>query len=127
MKQLFVLVLLAGLAYGGWVLYRSLGSSVPARAVLNTSGGTAVKLTGPLHNLDQAAAVLGASITNIVENGQEYLATVTEGKSEPIVNQLISKTQETLKDLPQKEAEKIKYEFCKGVVTEYENKSKLSQ
>jgi hypothetical protein len=126
MKRLFVFLILAGLAYGGWVMYRSLGQSTPKLGTMST-GGSVVKLSGPLYNLDEAATVLGASITNMVENGQEYLATVTDGKSEPIVNQLISKTQETLKDLPQKEAEKIKYEFCKGVVTEYENKSKGAQ
>ena len=126
MRYFIFLLILVGLAYGGWVFYQSMGQTAPKLSSLNTGDG-GVKLSGPLHNLDQAAAVLGASITNIVENGQEYLATVTDGRSEPIVNQLISKTQETLKDLPQKEAEKIKYEFCKGVVTEYENKSKLSQ
>ena len=66
--------------------------------------------------------MLGASISNTFETGKDLLNDVTSGASEPIINQLMTKTQESLKDLPRKEAEKIKYEFCKGIITEYENK-----
>ncbi len=75
--------------------------------------------------IDRVANVLGASVGDALQNGQAYLSDVTKGKSEPIINELVSKTTETLKDLPRREAEKIKYEFCKGVVTEYENKSTI--
>lgn len=121
MKRLLGLILLAGLVYGGHVYYRQ-----------STSGGNDLisslppknKLTieEPVGKLTDLASVLGASISNTFENGKELLSDATSGKSEPIINELISKTTDTLKDLPRKEAEKIKYEFCRGVVEEYEKK-----
>lgn len=122
MKRLLGLILLAGLVYGGYVYYRQstlggneLTSSLPPQNKLS--------IEEPIGKLTDLASVLGASISNTFENGKELLSDATSGKSEPIINQLVSKTTETLKDLPRKEAEKIKYEFCRSIVEEYENKS----
>lgn len=121
MKQLLGLLLLAGLVYGGYVYYRQSThggnestSSLPPQNQLS--------IEEPVGKLSNLATVLGASISNTFENGKELLSDATSGKSEPIINQLLSKTTEILKDLPRKEAEKIKYEFCRGVVEEYESK-----
>lgn len=118
MKRLLGLVLLLGLAYGGYIYYNQ--SKVSSVAPVVSSSSLSVSATKD--NFDNLAAVLGASISNTFENGKELLSTATSGKSEPIINELVSKTTETLKDLPQKQADKIKYEFCRGVVEEYENK-----
>lgn len=124
MKRLFLLLVLAGLGYGGYLYYQrsSLTSAYLTPPVMDQKKLVIADTGDKLSNL---AAVLGASVTNTYENGKEMLSDATNGASEPIINQLVSKTQETLKDLPRKEAEKIKYEFCRGVVTEYENKSTL--
>lgn len=121
MKFFLVLLLLCGLSYGGYVYYRQSSSGSSSASSPEGSIGK-LSITSSSSKLSDLAAVLGASVSNTIANGQEYLADVTNGASEPVINQLVSKTQETLKDLPRKEAEKIKYEFCKGVVSEYENK-----
>ncbi|MFH2085406.1 MAG: hypothetical protein ABII21_01295 [bacterium] len=120
MKRLLGLILLAGLIYGGYIYYRQsqLRVSLPP-----SSSSNQLIISQASDKLGDLASVLGESISNILADGQAYLSDATSGASEPIINQLVTKTQETLKDLPQKEAEKIKYEFCKGVVTEYEDKS----
>lgn len=119
MKFFLVLLLLAGLAFGGYTYYiqstRGMGNiSNPVENIGKLS------ISNQDNKLSDLAAVLGASVRNTILEGQDYLADVTNGASEPIINELVSKTTETLKDLPRKEAEKIKYEFCKGVITEYE-------
>lgn len=120
MKLLLVLLILAGLSYGGYLYYRQ-SSLRDTRLFTPPSSQNQLLISQTSDKLGNLAAVLGASISNTFETGKEVLNNITEGTSEPIINQLVSKTQETLKDLPRKEAEKIKYEFCRGVVEEYES------
>lgn len=119
MKRLLGILLLAGVIYGGYLFYRQSTANPPYKSETPTIGGKLI-LSDVTSKIDNLAAVLGASIENTFENGKELLSSVTSGASEPVINQLVTKTQETLKDLPQKEAEKIKYEFCRGIVEEYE-------
>ena len=120
MKQLIGLILFAGIIYGGYVFYEHSSSpKINSSSVPSSSGSLTISQTS--NKLEDLAAVLGASISNTFENGKDLLSDATSGKSEPIINELVSKTTETLKDLPRKEAEKIKYEFCRGVVEEYES------
>jgi hypothetical protein len=122
MKRLLGFILLAGIVYGGYVYYeQSRAPRINSSNAPLSSGSLTISHTS--NKLEDLAAVLGDSISNTYENGKELLSSATNGKSEPIINELVTKTSETLKDLPRKEAEKIKYEFCRGVVTEYENKS----
>ncbi len=119
MKRLLGLLLLAGVIYGGYLYYRQSTAAPTFQSETPATGGNLI-LSDTTAKIDNFASVLGASISNTFENGKEILNNATSGKSEPIINQLVTKTQETLKDLPQKEAEKIKYEFCRGVIEEYE-------
>lgn len=124
MKRLLGLLLLAGIIYGGYLYYRqakTVGSGLPTPQL---SSSNQVVITQASDKLGNMAAVLGESVTNLLDQGQAMLSTATAGQSDPIINQLVANTQQTLKDLPQKEAEKIKYEFCKGVVTNYEETNK---
>jgi hypothetical protein len=124
MKRLIGIILLLALVYGGYTFYTQ-STHKNTFPVLSKSDKDSKLSIATTNQIDKAVNVLGTSISSALENGQEYLSDVTQGKSEPIINELITKTTETLKDLPRKEAEKIKYEFCKGVVTEYENKSTI--
>jgi len=125
MKGLLLLILLSGLAYGGYLYYQTSQSQLTlSNPDVPTSSN--LILTQTSDKLGSTAQVLGASISNFLDNSQLYLAEVTDGASEPIINQLVIKTQETLKDLPKREAERIKYEFCKGIIEEYENKSSVN-
>ncbi len=121
MKRLIGLVLLAGLIYGGYLYYLQ-NRNLPLNS-LPTESSSKLSMSQGSDKLSDLASVLGDSIANTFENGKDLLSDATSGKSEPIINELITKTTDTLKDLPRKEAEKIKYEFCRGVVEEYENKS----
>ncbi len=120
MKKLLILALIATLLYGGYLYYdmKSYSEDVPTTS--EEYPGQLI-ITDASNNLGHIASVLGANVSNIFEEGKEILSDATSGASEPIINKLVEKTQETLKDLPKKEAEKIKYEFCKDVITEYEN------
>lgn len=118
MKRVLGLLLLTGLIYGGYVYYRQ-SSSQSSNATLSLQNELVFTQTSD--KLGNLASVLGTSISNTFENGKELLSNATSGKSEPLINELVNKTTDTLKDLPRKEAEKIKYEFCRGVITEYES------
>jgi hypothetical protein len=121
MKRLFGLLLLAGVIYGGYLYYRQAHTLRSRQSISSLAPGNQLVITQVNNKLGDLASVLGASIQNVLDNGQSMLSSATGGASEPIINQLVTNTQNTLKDLPQKEAEKIKYEFCKGVVTNYES------
>jgi hypothetical protein len=118
MKRLLSLILLAGLIYGGYVYYQQSQATNPRLPPASSQNQLIISQTSS--KLSDLASVLGASISNTFENGKELLNDATSGRSEPIINELVNKTTETLKDLPRKEAEKIKYEFCRGVIEEYE-------
>jgi len=123
MKRLLGLLLLVGLVYGGYIFYGQYTHKNTAVALpVAFTSTSSVTMTKSNDKLSELASVLGARVTSTYENGKEFLSNATNGASEPIINELITKTSETLKDLPRREAEKIKYEFCKGVVTEYESK-----
>jgi hypothetical protein len=119
MRFFFVFLLLSGLLFGGYTYYKqSTGNPISTSSQPETS--RTLMLSQSSDKISELAAVLGASIGSTYENGKELLSNATNGASEPIINELVTKTTETLKDLPRREAEKIKYEFCKGVITEYE-------
>lgn len=120
MKRFLAFIFLFGIIYAGYLYYReSRVLSIPPAST--PPSASQVVITQASNKLGEYASVLGASIQNVLDNGQTLLNQATHGSSEPIINQLISQTQSTLKDLPKQEADKIKYEFCKGVVTNYES------
>ena len=122
MKRLFGVILLSALVYGGYLYYQR-SQSAPTTILSSQPTQSNLIISQASDKLGNLASVLGASIENTYENGMAMLSTATNGASEPIINELVTKTTDTLKDLPRKEAEKIKYEFCRGIVEEYENKS----
>lgn len=119
MKALLSVILLSGLIYGGYI-YVKQSQSVPVSNLSTPPSGGNLVISQASDKLGNLASVLGASIENTYENGKAILSSATNGASEPIINELVTKTTDTLKDLPRKEAEKIKYEFCRGVIEEYE-------
>lgn len=122
MKRLIGLLLLGALIFGGYTLYtQSKSASQSNKVGIKTQNLLTVE--GAADEIGQIASILGASIESTYINGKEMLSSATSGASDPIINQLVEKTTETLKDLPQKQAEKIMYEFCRGIVEDYENKS----
>ncbi len=121
MKRLLALALIAGLGYFGYLYYQNslhTGTTNPDNV---TQGSLIINQTsGKLSDLSN---VLGASIANLYEDGKDLLSDATDGKSDPIINKALENIQNEVKDLPKETVDKVKYEFCKDVVVEYENKS----
>lgn len=114
MKRLLVLILLGGLIYFGY-LYVSRTQLFPISSSISS---LPLEIT---HGSDKLM-VLGTSIQNALNSGKELLNDATAGKSDPIINRALENIQNEVKDLPKEAVEKVKYEFCKDVVTEYENR-----
>lgn len=122
MKQLIGLVLILVLGFFGYRYYQNqkslplvVGSSVPSsNLIVNQVSGKVLDLSN----------VLGANIENAFGSGKALLSDFTGGQSDPIINKALSNIQNEVKDLPKETVDKVKYEFCKDVVSEYENKSK---
>lgn len=70
--------------------------------------------------LSKLESVLGASISTGIETVNETLSTVTQGRSDPIINEAISNFQKELSKLPEDQVKKIQYNYCKSIVEEYE-------
>ncbi len=122
MKRLLALVLIAGLSYFGYQFYQNSMISTDIIPEPQTQGNLVInQATGKLSDIAQ---VLGMSVEGLYENGKDVLNQVTDGKSDPIINKALENIQNEVKDLPKETVDKVKYEFCKDVVYEYENKSK---
>lgn len=121
MKRLLAVILIIGLGYFGYLYYQN------SRLVPNSSPDS-ISLDNLVINhtdnkLSDLANVLGTSIENLYDNGKDLLNNATDGKSDPIINKVLENIQTEVKDLPKETVDKVKYEFCKDVVVEYENKS----
>ena len=117
MKRLFILILLLGLTYFGYTYYQS--NQLSSSPNLSTPGNLVI--TQASDKLGNLASVLGTSIQNVLTDSKYLLSNATAGQSDPIINKAVENIQNELKDLPQETVEKVKYEFCKDIVTEYEN------
>jgi predicted negative regulator of RcsB-dependent stress response len=121
MKKLIALILIAGMGYFGYIYYQNnqLANSTSSEGI--TQGSLVINQTNG--KLSDLANVLGTSIENLYEDGKDLLSDATDGKSDPIINKALENIQNEVKDLPKETVDKVKYEFCKDVVVEYENKS----
>lgn len=113
LRIVFFALALAGLYFG----YRAYQAKSPS--TISTLPPISISHSP---DLDKITDVLGASINNVVDSGRSILNSATDGKSDPIINQALINIQNEVKDLPQEAVDKVKYEFCKDVVTEYENR-----
>jgi len=120
MKRLLALILIAGLGYFGYLYYQNSQRMISASPEGFAQGSLVINQTS--NKLSDLANVLGSSIENLYENGKDLLNDATAGKSDPIINKALENIQKEVKDLPKEAVDKVKYEFCKDVVTQYESK-----
>lgn len=120
MKRLLAFFILAGLVYGGWVFYEFSRSGDRSVSLRNLPSSTEVVISDSQKAWDNLESVLGASIGRAITTGRDWVDEATAGQAEPIVNRAVSNFQEELKQLPADQVEKIKYDFCKPIVTDYE-------
>ena len=123
MKRLLALALIAGLGYFGYRYYQK--TQLSNQVISESQSQGELIITQASDKLGSLASVLGASIANTIENGKEVLSDATGGASDPIINKALKNLQNEVKDLPKETVDKVKYEFCKDVVVEYENKSEV--
>lgn len=118
-KRLFILIAILALAYAGFLYYQSTKSS-GLSAVMNLSPINSSKIRSASSlEFSNLSKVLGTATNGVLG----VLNTATDGEAEPIINQTLENLQNEVKDLPKKQYEKVKYEFCKDVVQEYESNS----
>lgn len=91
MRRLFLLLIIVLIATGGYFYYQSSGQHI------NT-------------------AILGTASSQLVESGRTLLNQATGGQAEPVINKAVDDLQSRVKDLPQEQYEKVKYEFCKDML-----------
>lgn len=113
MKRLLALVIVLVVGYLGYTWYRTqtrVASPASVAFSLNSK-----PLSGNLLN------VLGTTTSNLFAQTTALLNSATDGAAEPLINKTVSDLQERIKDLPQEQYDKVKYEFCKDVVSSYKN------
>lgn len=119
MKRLLILLILSGIAYGGYLYYRQ-SQLATARVPTELESQGQLVITQASDNLGGIAAVLGAQIQTVFDGGREALNDATGGQSDPVINKALTNIQNEVKDLPKETVEKVKYEFCKGIIADYE-------
>lgn len=66
-------------------------------------------------------SVLSSMSKRVSTTTQTVIEKVTDEQEEALINKTVENITKQVKDLPQEQVKKIKYEFCKDVVTEYED------
>lgn len=121
MKRIIAIIILAGIAYGGWLFNRQSQSPYKLSSPSNNQSiNSGITLQNSSQSLSNLEAVLGASITTGIGVVTDLANTVTDGAAEPVINKAISNFQAELKQLPEDQVKKIQYNYCKGIVSEYE-------
>lgn len=114
MKQFLAFILLILLVSGAYLFYKIYTSPSPtkltnptlgSRMVINQSGG----------NLSNLKNILGTATSRIWNTGTELLNNASGGTAEPIINKAVEDLQTRVKELPQEQYDRVKYEFCKDV------------
>lgn len=118
MKRLLALVLLVGIIYGGWVFYQS--TLHPSSSTSSRPNNPSLSLQDSSSVLSNLESVLGASIENGVGTVTNLINKVASPNQAPIINKAIENFQSELKQLPEDQVKKIQYNYCKGIVEEYE-------
>lgn len=121
MKFFLALLLLGGIAYGGFVMYRQ-SIRLPLSINSVTIPGNITLAQSP-DTWGNIANVLGESVTRAVSTGTGLVNQATNGQGGPIINQALTNLQNQVKELPAKEATQIQYNYCKTIVNDYEKKS----
>lgn len=111
-RFILALAIISLLVYGGWTYWQA--NSTQGAFVSKSS----FKVSD--QSLDNVQSVLGASIESGVGTVNSWLSSVTDGASEPIINNAINNFQNELKKLPEDQVKKIQYNYCKSIVEEYE-------
>lgn len=126
MRALLILMLTLGLGYGVFLFWQQAANLESPNQIHSNTKFVTPKLS--LQDNDSILAnlesVLGKSISSGMEAVGETLNTVTGGKTEPIINAAISNFQKELSKLPEDQVKKIQYNYCKSIVSEYENQAK---
>lgn len=114
MKKLLALVILAAAGYFGYTWYET-SLNKPTRG-LNYDSSMSLNLHPPELKTPGVLNVLGTTTSNIITKTTELLNSATGGAAEPVINQAVSDLQDRIKSLPEKEYQKVKYEFCKDIL-----------
>lgn len=70
-------------------------------------------------------SVLSSTVENISGIAKNVIDKMTNEQEEALINQTVKNLTTQIKDLPKEQAEKIKYQFCQGVVEKYEQERDL--
>lgn len=122
MRALLTFLFTLGILYGGYLFWQqtSSSSSLPDDSSQKSFTTPKLSLQDDQSVLSKLESVLGASISTGIETVNETLSTVTQGRSDPIINEAISNFQKELSKLPEDQVKKIQYNYCKSIVEEYE-------
>ncbi len=114
-----LLIAIFSLAIGtGYYYYQQLGSLNP----LINSSTLAPKLNISQAPLDVTSLkqVLGEATSAVLDTSNNIINQVTDGDGGPVINEAIETIQKEIQEIPQEQYDKLKYEFCQGVINEYE-------
>lgn len=75
----------------------------------------------------ELGSVLSATSEKISQGAKNLYDKVTNEQEEALINKTVENISRQVKDLPKEQVEKVKYEFCKDIIEEYENSKESVQ
>lgn len=110
LKRLLLILIVSVVGYFAYTYYSTGSLTLPS--VLSNR----IPSTPSFSKKSDLTNILGTTTSSLFQKGTDLLNNVTGGHAEPIINKAVSDLQERIKDLPEQEYKKVKYEFCKDVL-----------
>lgn len=120
LKKILLLLFLALIASLFITLYKPelLGFRAPLNKLNITSTSSPPQADEVAKTPNEILSVLGAATQRALSTTTEFVDRVTSESDEALINQTVENISKEVKDLPQEQVKKIKYEFCKDVIEE---------
>jgi hypothetical protein len=116
MKKILLIALIALSLGAGYFYYQQTILSRSSSSTLTPK----FNLTQAPLDVDSLKQVLGTATSAVLDTSNAVINQVTDGEGEPIINEALETIQKEISEIPQEQYDKIKYEFCQGVIQEYE-------
>lgn len=114
-----MLLAIISLAVGiGYFFYQQAnsGKSITSSSILTPKLNIS---TAPL-DIASFKQVLGNATSAVLDTSNSIANQIAGEEGGPVINEAIETIQQEISEIPQEQYDKLKYEFCQGVIDEYE-------
>lgn len=118
MKKLLLIAILSLSLGAGYYYYQQSDSlnSLTNSSILTPS----LNISQTPLDVTSLKQVLGEATSLVLDTSNSIANQIAGEEGQPIINEALETIQQEISEIPQEQYDKLKYEFCQGVVKQYE-------